>query len=1047
MSNSLLASIEKLKGSENYVTWKFAMENFLNHESMEKCIAETGTETDEDKVKKAKSVIILSIDRKLFVHVAKAKTALEVWQKLKSTYEDVGMGRKISLIRQIVNTKLEKCDSMDSYVSEIITASHSLTEIGFAVPDDWLAIFLLTGLTDEFGPMIMALENSSAKITSDNIKAKLLQEKKPETAEGAFFGKNKPNKFNTTDIHCYYCKKKGHKAFRCPEKSTDNGHGATAGAFSAIFLAGKFDENAWYVDSGATRHMTMHPNWLIEKRTPHINDITAANGEIMKVQCSGTAEIHIECNNNSNTIHISSVLCIEGLAANLLSVSQITGKGNKVLFISNRCEIRNAQNELLATASLIDGLYRLNGSSHCGLMMQSSEENSETWHRRLCHVNATDLAKMRNGAIEGVAYTDETEVKACVACLKGKHTRKPFNKPGNRASDILEVVHGDLCGPIETPSIGGHKYCFVLVDDFSRRVFVYFMKGKDEAFKKFKTFKTQIEKQTGKQVKVFRSDNGKEFLNRQFADYFENEGIVHQTSTPYCHQQNGLVERTIRIITEKARCMLYDADLEKHYWAEALNTAAYVKNHLISKVLGNKSPIEIWTGRKPDVSHFRIFGSKVMAHIPKEKRRKFDAKSQEYLFVGYCDEKKGYRLLDPNTKKIIESRDVVFLESGKILNSNTNYEFVEFLLKDSEEAIPVDSDVESSMSSVTTVVGQNLSNESNIVTNTNEIEQETPHNSGSDGESEYDPLDETLHGVTDSEFDDSFVPAPGTPRRTQRVSRPVQRYEAGMYALLAGNVFEPVSVFDAMASDEKSKWQSAMDDEYQSLIENDTWNIVELPPNQKAIKCKWIFKLKSDSNGIINRHKARLVAKGCSQRQGIDYKETFSPVVRYSSIRFLISLAAKYDLDIDQMDAVTAFLQGDIDETIYMEQPEGFNDGSGRVCQLKRSIYGLKQASRQWNIKLNDALLKCGFKRCETDSCIYIRRMEESLIIVAVYVDDLLILYNNESWKNELKENLMRDFRMKDLGKALHILGIRIHRDRKEGTISLDQRKYTEDFT
>lgn len=156
-------------------------------------------------------------------------------------------------------------------------------------------------------------------------------------------------------------------------------------------------------------------------------------------------------------------------------------------------------------------------------------------------------------------------------------------------------------------------------------------------------------------------------------------------------------------------------------------------------------------------------------------------------------------------------------------------------------------------------------------------------------------------------------------------------------------------------------------------------------------------------------------AKNGWQREGIDYKETFSPVIRYPSIRFLIALAARYRLNIEQMDAVTAFLQDDINETIYMRQPEMFDDKSGRVCKLSRSIYGLKQASRQWNLKLSQALIGCGFMQCQTDSCIYMRRHRDSLIIVAVYVDDLLILYNNLEWKDELKHHLTTQFRMKDL--------------------------------
>lgn len=247
---------------------------------------------------------------------------------------------------------------------------------------------------------------------------------------------------------------------------------------------------------------------------------------------------------------------------------------------------------------------------------------------------------------------------------------------------------------------------------------------------------------------------------------------------------------------------------------------------------------------------------------------------------------------------------------------------------------------------------------------------------------------------------------------------------------------------EAKSSDEWQNWKQAMDEEHQSLMENDTWELTQLPPDRKAINNKWVFRTKTDANGNITRYKARLVAKGCSQRAGIDYKETFSPVVRYSSIRLLMSLAVEFDLKIEQMDAVTAFLQGDIDEVIYMRQPEQFDDFTGRVC----SLYGLKQASRQWNIKLSRALIACNYKQCETDSCIYIRRQKQSIVIVSVYVDDLLIFWNTASWRNDLKDKLMSQFKMKDLGQVSNILGIRIERNSREEKITFDQRNYIENI-
>lgn len=202
---------------------------------------------------------------------------------------------------------------------------------------------------------------------------------------------------------------------------------------------------------------------------------------------------------------------------------------------------------------------------------------------------------------------------------------------------------------------------------------------------------------------------------------------------------------------------------------------------------------------------------------------------------------------------------------------------------------------------------------------------------------------------------------------------------------------EPASVNDAEHSEHASEWKAAMDDEMNSHRENNTWTLVEPPKGVKTVKGKWVFKRKCDENGEVARYKARFVAKGYSQRHGIDYHNTFAPVVRYASIRFLIAFAVKSGLKIHQLDVVTAFLQGDLEEVIYMDQPDGYNDGSNRVCRLNKAIYGLRQASRQWNIKLDEALKEFGLGRSKNDPCIYFS--PDSNLIVAVYVDDFLVFY------------------------------------------------------
>lgn len=215
-----------------------------------------------------------------------------------------------------------------------------------------------------------------------------------------------------------------------------------------------------------------------------------------------------------------------------------------------------------------------------------------------------------------------------------------------------------------------------------------------------------------------------------------------------------------------------------------------------------------------------------------------------------------------------------------------------------------------------------------------------------------------------------------------------------------------------------------------------------LPDEKQLIDSKWIFKVKRNATGAVERYKAQLVIKGYSKVKGIDYDEIYSPVARYSLIRFLLAKAVKHNLIIHQMDAKTAFLQGELIEEIYMHQPEGLDDKSGKVCRLKRALYGLKQLSRVWNDKLNEALVnKMKFSRSTIDQCIYYKHSERNTVILAVWVDDIMIFASNATMCTKLKNDLHSHFKMKDLGEATSLLGINIIQH-VDGSISVDQSNY-----
>ena len=376
--------------------------------------------------------------------------------------------------------------------------------------------------------------------------------------------------------------------------------------------------------------------------------------------------------------------------------------------------------------------------------------------------------------------------------------------------------------------------------------------------------------------------------------------------------------------------------------------------------------------------------------------------------------------MDPETNKIIKSRDVTFLENYKE-NNPRNSDLVQFHMSEQTDEERSDQDDDETVEDT----------EDTEDTETNDTETTSVDSDCAAEESK-------------SQQETKQTAQATTLRRSTRTPKPVKRDDYCIYFAPNCTLDDPETVEEALDSPDKNMWISAMKEEYESLVRNDTWTVVRLPPGQRILDTKWVFKRKQDSTGNTQRYRARLVAKGCAQIKGIDYQETYSPVVRYASIRFLCALAAKYDLHINQMDVTAAYLHGYIKEDIYIQPPEELITPAdkGKVWKLKRAMYGLKQSGRAWNERLNDVMTKMGFKRSQADCCIYFNRDKTNLTIIAVYVDDLLILSNNMQKLSMIKEELSRNFEMKDLGEPKQLLGLNISRDRAAGKIWLDQNSY-----
>lgn len=555
-SSSYLVSVPKLRGRENYSEWSFAAENFLILEGMAKCIKpEPGAIPEAADDARTKAKLILTVDPSIYVHIKNVSTSKELWEKLRTLFDDSGFTRKISLLRNLISVRLENCSSMTSYVTQIVEAGQKLSGTGFAISDEWIGSIMLAGLSEKYMPMIMAIEHAGMCITTDAIKAKLM-DMEPENSDVnnalACFRKqhsqhSKNNKSmarkngmstqksisvkGKQNVKCYNCKLYGHYRNQCENKDESSkkheNENKCSNAFSAVFFNGNFHKNEWYVDSGASSHLTANQDWMIDAYySGFTKEILVANQSSVPVLSCGNVKIQTSTQECIYDIIVERVLCVPSLRTNLLSVSQLISQGNKVHFTSKGCEILNKQNVLVATASLSNGVYKLDIPT---CLLAAAVESPEVWHRRLGHVNSQNLNKMQT-AVEGVVFDNKASISKmnCVVCCEGKQSRLPFAHEGNRSTELLNVVHCDICGPMERSSLGGSRYFLLYIDDYSRMTYVYFLKNKSEAFDCFKEYKAKVENLTSKKIKILRSDNGKEFCNNYFDNYLKKMGIVHQ---------------------------------------------------------------------------------------------------------------------------------------------------------------------------------------------------------------------------------------------------------------------------------------------------------------------------------------------------------------------------------------------------------------------------------------------------------------------------------------------------------------------------------------
>ncbi|CAN1165361.1 Retrovirus-related Pol polyprotein from transposon TNT 1-94 [Linum perenne] len=604
----------------------------------------------------------------------------------------------------------------------------------------------------------------------------------------------------------------------------------------------------------------------------------------------------------------------------------------------------------------------------------------------------------------------------------------------------------DIWGPLNTKSHDGFTYFLTVLDDHTRCVWTFLMRNKGETRSLIQSFCSMVSTQFSSTVKIIRSDQGLEF---KMDSFFSTHGILHQTSCVSIAAQNGRVERKHQHLLAVARSLRFQSGLSLRFWGECILHACYLINRLPTPVLHNKSPYEVLYNTIPSYDHLKVFGCLSYASTLSHGRTKFAPRSTPCVFIGFQPGVKGYKLLEIKSQKVILSRNVLFHElilpyrkSDSIVNTDDSF------------CIPPQPQV--TLESLAPV------NDLNETPLTNNSEEDDINNHPS---VDSEPVTETCNSPTTSTT--SLIP-----RRSTRISKPPSYLKDYHCTFLAtGKIpkdhaiypLHQVLSYDNLSTSYRNYslsitiepepqtfnqavlhtcWRKAMQEELQALEDNGTWTVTELPSGKRSIGCKWVYKIKRNPDGSIERYKARLVAKGFTQVYGVDFTDTFSPVAKINSVKALLAVAAVKNWHLHQMDVSNAFLHGDLDEEVYMDLPQGLEvQRKGKmVCKLVKSLYGLKQASRMWFIKLTTALKNEGFKQSASDHSVFIYTVNDSILILLVYVDDIILASNDLKLVEDVKQRLKSHFKVKDLGQLRYFLGLEIARN--ETGISMCQRKY-----
>ena len=986
--------------------------------------------------------------------VEDCRTAYDMMMRLHRQFLSDSAASSLSRLDRLLDVKYEAGMDMSTHIGRVNSIITEIKANGGLDLEKLHAVIMLRSVRDagpSFISVVAALKaQEEGTLTTDKIirqltetardvKTHVVKKEASIRSGAAFVSAGSPSE--TDNRTCYRCGEKGHISPDCTNRpkpgwkpkgaynnrlvrgSRQDSRQESSSVVSHFAFAGTIDKSlldfskVWIDDGGSVRHYT-HDRRAFKTFLSFEGSMCVGNGETLAITGVGSIEFTSSTPAGSKTVLLREVYYVPGIMANLISNTELDKHGIKTISAN---EIKQfLLNDIEVMRSCVKGgLWIMNLSvnypedqlhTHVSLLV-----SEDLPHHRLCHLSHANMVRLAS-MVDGFAVPIE-QTAVCPACVAGKLTRRPFPRSDNpRAAQPLWLVHVDFL-IINIPGSEGETLAMILTDDKTgmRCPFPMTDRSGESIVDVFQMFKPWAERQTGSQMKAVRHDNAKELNFGIFASLMKDWGVEQENSIDYEHEQNGVAEISNRVLLDKARTILLESGLKKSLWPDALRCAAFVANRSPYADL-KQVPVHAFSGVKPDFARLqlRVFGSYCWVRPPAEKlmgHHKLDPRGILCRMIGYGQNGHCYKVLEVGTHRRFMATHVKF-----------------------DELVP--------MRSIPSVVEPTPHVDLGSTFESDPGEVEVHEDGGDETEHEHDHV--TVEGSP------SFIPAALTrPTRTmQQVNRygnPVAHVACFAFLTVPRNYRD----MRLMKHDDQQKWYTAMTREHDQLVhDHKTWELRVKPADAKSIPCTWVYVQKEGPNiKDDEKQKARLCARGDMQEYGVNYEETFAPVCKLDSIRTLFVLANNMGLFIHQSDVRGAFVNAGLDgQIIWMDQPPGFEKrgllGEKLHCYLLKSLYGLKQAGRNWRFMLLDFLESVGFIALKADMCIFKRVISDiSNMFIVVWVDDLLTFFHPKDQKHfdEHWKKFSKRFDVKDMGMVNRYVGTDIKRDMKNRILTISQ--------